>query len=167
MPKRLAPCSKFGGMLEGRGTEGFDPKICDSLLSTLNTLRSAELKRPEKLSRIRPEIFDFELDLGRKRRQAKPKIHGTVPTDRLTTIPNDSGTVSSRFDDPPKPSNCKIAQPSSVRLPFASARRDFSPAQETGIAPRRHWLGATTHFAHLRRHEPPAKVDDGHANRCH
>ncbi len=56
---------------------------------------SAELKGPRTLLRIRPGIFDFEPDLGLKRRQTKPKIHGTVPTDRRTTIPKDSGPTSS------------------------------------------------------------------------
>ncbi len=40
---------------------------------------SAELKEPRNLSRIRPEIFAFEPDLGLKLGQTKPKISGTVP----------------------------------------------------------------------------------------
>ena len=31
-----------------------------------------------------------------------------MPTDRRTTIPNDSGPISSCFDDDPKLSNCEI-----------------------------------------------------------
>ena len=45
--------------------------------------------------RIRPEIFDFEPDLGLKRT-------GAVPTNRHTTIPNDSGPISVCFGDYPK-----------------------------------------------------------------
>ncbi len=73
---------------------------------------SAELKGPRKLLRIRPGIFEFEPDLGLKLGQTKPKISGTVPTNRHTTIPNDSGPVSACFDDDPKLLNCEIAQPS-------------------------------------------------------
>ncbi len=73
---------------------------------------SAEQNRPRTLLRIRPGIFDFEPELGLKRSQTKPKISATVPTDQHTTIPNDSGSISVRFDDDPKLSNCKIvAQP--------------------------------------------------------
>ena len=75
---------------------------------------SAELKGPRKLLRIRPGIFDFEPDLGLKLGQTKPKISGTVPTNRHTTIPNDSGPISTCFDDDPKLLNCEIAQPSRV-----------------------------------------------------
>ncbi len=46
----------------------------------------AELKGPRKLLRIRPETFDFELDLGLKRGQDKHKIFGTLPIGRHTTI---------------------------------------------------------------------------------
>ena len=63
--------------------------------------------------RIRPEIFDF--DPGLKRSQTKPKIPGTVPTDRHTTIPNDSGPISACFDDDPKLLNCEIAPPPGPR----------------------------------------------------
>jgi hypothetical protein len=73
---------------------------------------SAELKGSRRLLRIRPEIFDFEPGLGLKLRQTKPKISGTVPTNRHTTIPNDSGPISEWFDDDPKLLNCEIAQPS-------------------------------------------------------
>ena len=72
---------------------------------------SAELKGPRKLLRIRPGIFDFEPDLGLKLGQTKPKISGTVPTNRHTTIPNDSGPISACFDDDPKLLNCEIARP--------------------------------------------------------
>ncbi len=40
-----------------------------------------------------------------------------MPTDRHTTIPNDSGPISVRFDDDPKLLNCKIARARCVR-PF-------------------------------------------------
>ncbi len=56
--------------------------------------------------RIRPEIFDFESDLGQKLGQTKPKISGTVPTHRHTTILNDSGPILACFDDDPK--LCKL-----------------------------------------------------------
>ncbi len=57
------------------------------------------------------EIFDFQPDVGLKRSHTKPKIHGTAPTERHTTIPNDSGPISSCFDEDPELSNCEIAQP--------------------------------------------------------
>ncbi len=37
---------------------------------------------------------------------------GTVPTNRHTTILNDSDPISGCFDDDPKLLNCEIAQPS-------------------------------------------------------
>ncbi len=51
---------------------------------------SAELEGPRKLSRIRLDIFDFEPHSDLKRSQTQPRIPGTVSTDRLKTIPNDS-----------------------------------------------------------------------------
>ena len=80
-------------------------------LGVSGTQYSAELKGPRNLLRIRPEIFDFEPDLGLKRGQTKPKISGTAPTNRHTTIPNDSGPISACFDDDAILSNCEIAQP--------------------------------------------------------
>ena len=77
--------------------------------------RSAELKEPRTFLRIRPGIFDFEPDLGLKLSQTKPKISGTLPTNRHTTIPNDSGPISACFDDDPKLLNCEIDQPSPDR----------------------------------------------------
>ena len=68
-------------------------------------------KGPRKLLRIRPEIFYVDQELGLKRSQTTPKIPGTVPTDRHTTIPNDSGPIPACFDDGPKLLNCEIAQP--------------------------------------------------------
>jgi hypothetical protein len=65
-------------------------------------LVSAELKVPRQLLRIRPDIFDFEPELCLKQCQTKPHIPGTVPTDRHTTIPNDSCPISACFDDDPK-----------------------------------------------------------------
>ncbi len=62
---------------------------------------SAELKEPGQLSRIRPEIFEFEPEFGLKLGQTKPKISGTVPTKHHTKIPNDSGPISTCFDDDP------------------------------------------------------------------
>ncbi len=64
---------------------------------------------------IRPEVFDFEPELGLKLGQTEPKISGTVPTNRHTTIPNDSGPVSACFDDDSKLLNCEIAQPNHAR----------------------------------------------------
>ncbi len=52
--------------------------------------------------RIRPEIFDFEPELGLKRSQIKPKMPSTAPTDRHTAIPTDSGPIAACFDDDPK-----------------------------------------------------------------
>ena len=63
------------------------------------TWDSAELKGPRKLRRIRPEIFAFEPDLG----LTTPDDSGaTVPTDRCTTILNDSGPMSACCDDDPR-----------------------------------------------------------------
>ncbi len=59
---------------------------------------------------VRPEIFDFETDLGLKLGQTKPDISGTAPTNCYTTIPNDSGPNSACFDDDPKLLKCEIAQ---------------------------------------------------------
>ncbi len=80
----------------------------------VSALNSAELKGRRKRLRIRPEIFDFEPELGLKLDQTKPKISGTVPTNRQTTIPNDSEPISACFDDDPKLLHCEIAQPSQV-----------------------------------------------------
>ncbi len=63
---------------------------------------SAALKKPGQILRTWPERFDFQLDLGLKLGQAKSKIPGTVPTDRHTTVPNDSGPGSACFDDDAK-----------------------------------------------------------------
>ncbi len=73
---------------------------------------SAELKGPRKLFRIRQEIFDFESDVSLKLGKTKPKISGTVPTKRHTTIPNEYGPISQCFDDVQKLSDFEIAQPS-------------------------------------------------------
>ncbi len=81
----------------------------------------AELKEPRTLLRIRPEIFDFEPDLGPKLGQTKPKISSTVPTNRHTTIPNGSRPISACLDDDPS----KIAQPS-----YFGWRADFKPPAE-------------------------------------
>ncbi len=77
-----------------------------------STPNSAELKGPGKLLGIRPEIFDFGPESGLKDSKTKPRIPGTVPTDRHTTIPNDPGPMSACFDDDPKLVNSEIAQPS-------------------------------------------------------
>ncbi len=74
-------------------------------------LCSAELKGPRNILRIRPEIFGFEPDLGLKHGQTKHNISGTEPTNRHTTIPNDSGPMSACFDDDSQLLNSEIAQP--------------------------------------------------------
>ena len=55
---------------------------------------SSELKGRRKHERIRSDIVDFEPELGLKLGQTKPKMSGMVPADRHTTIPNDSGPIS-------------------------------------------------------------------------
>ena len=65
------------------------------------TLRSTERKESRTFLRIRPQIVEFEADLGLKLGQTKPKIYGTVPTNRHTAIPNDSVPISECFDDDP------------------------------------------------------------------
>ena len=67
---------------------------------------SAELKKCRELLRIRPEIFDFKPEWGPKLGQTKPKISGTVPTDRHTTLRNDSGPISECFNDASAESKC-------------------------------------------------------------
>ncbi len=105
--------------------------LSTSIVNTM-ALTSAELKRPRKLLRIRPEIFDFEPEWGLKLGKIKPKISGTVTTNRHTTIPNESGPISASFDDDPKLLNCEIAQPSqraseSLRLPSDKGLNDPFP----------------------------------------
>ncbi len=58
---------------------------------------SAEVKGPRKLLRIRQDIFNFDPNLGLNLGRTKPKIPGTVPTDRHTTIPTDSGPICGVF----------------------------------------------------------------------
>ncbi len=60
-------------------------------------------KGPRKRLRIRPQVVDFEPTLSLKLGQTKPNESGTVPTNRHTTILNDSGLISACFDDGPKP----------------------------------------------------------------
>ncbi len=72
---------------------------------------SAELQGARELVRIRPRIFDVEPNLGLKLGQIKPKIFGTVPANQHRTIPNDSGPISTCFDDDPEVLNCEKAQP--------------------------------------------------------
>ncbi len=69
---------------------------------------SAELKGPRKIVRMWLEIFDFKPDLGLKLGQTKPQISGTVPTNRHTTIPNNSGPISACLDDHPERLNCEM-----------------------------------------------------------
>ena len=62
-----------------------------------NSIYWARPGRAPKLLKIRPEVCDSEPDLGLKLGQTKPKISDTVPTNRHTTIPNDSGPIAARF----------------------------------------------------------------------
>ncbi len=101
---RLDKCSASGAKPALLGGEQVD----DAILAT----GSAELKGPRTFLRIQQEIFDFESDLGLKLGQTQPPKSGTVPTNRHTTIPNDSGPISVCFDDDPKLVNCEVAQPS-------------------------------------------------------
>ncbi len=86
------------------------PGVSSVRVSTLPCSRdtSAALKGPRQILGIRHEIMDFEPDLGLKLAQTKPKISGTAPTNRHTTIPNDSGSISACFDDDPKLVNCEV-----------------------------------------------------------
>ncbi len=70
---------------------------------------------------------------------------GTVPTNRHTTIPNDSGPISACFDDDPKLLNCVIAQPSPgsggqevkiEALPLATGRVGLGPEPKIQVGPR-------------------------------
>jgi hypothetical protein len=57
-------------------------------------------------------VFDSEPGLGLKLGQSKPTMPGTVPTDRHTTIPINSGPIpAALFDDDPELLNSEIAQP--------------------------------------------------------
>ncbi len=67
-----------------------------------NMLISAELKGPRNFLRIRPGIFEFKPESTLKLGQTKPQISRTVPTNRHTTIPTDSGPIPACFDDVPK-----------------------------------------------------------------
>ncbi len=69
------------------------------------------MKRAPETYKDPAAVFDVEPDLGLKLGQTKPKISGTVPTKRHTTIPNDSGPMSACFDEDPKQINCEKAQP--------------------------------------------------------
>ncbi len=93
-----------------RGTGAAAQSGCDCQSGAIAS-RSAELKGPRKLSRIRAEISDFEPDLKLKLNQTPAKTSGAVPTDRHTTIPNDYEPISACFDDDPKLVNCERAQP--------------------------------------------------------
>ncbi len=76
------------------------------------------------MEHIRPEIFDFEPDLGLELGQTKPKISGTETTNRHTSIPNDYGPISVCLDDDPKLFNCEKAQPSEVQCKSRWGRSD-------------------------------------------
>ena len=82
------------------------------LLRINRALGSAELKGPRKLLRIRPKIIDLGPKSAPKPDEAKPKMPGSVPTNRHKPIPIDFGPVSGCFDHDPKLLNCEIAQPS-------------------------------------------------------
>ncbi len=64
--------------------------------------------RPPKLLKFRPEVWDFDSQLGLKLGQTEPKMSGTVPTNRHTTIPNDAGPIAACFHNDPKFLNCEI-----------------------------------------------------------
>ncbi len=70
---------------------------------------------------IRAEFFDFDPVLGLQRSQTKPKVPGTVPTDRNTTIPCESGPTSVGFDNDPELLNCEIAQPNEGSPPIMNS----------------------------------------------
>ncbi len=74
-------------------------------------LNSAELTGPGTFSRDPAGNLRFELHLGLKLGQTMPETSGTVPTNRHTTIPNDSRQISACFDDDPTFLKCEIAQP--------------------------------------------------------
>ncbi len=57
---------------------------------------------------IRPEIFNFEPELGLKLGQNKPTTSGTAHTDRHITMPSDSGPMSVCFHDGPKLLHCEM-----------------------------------------------------------
>ncbi len=67
-----------------------------SAMFASTAIPSAQLKGTRKRLRIRPGVFDFEPG------QTKPKISGTVLTNRHTTIPNDSEPILAFFKDDPK-----------------------------------------------------------------
>ncbi len=88
----MAPAASNSPAAAGSTSANSTPAARAKLCNACGLVYSAELKMPGTLLRIRPEIFDFKPDLGLERGPTKPKIHGTVPTDRRTTIPNDSGS---------------------------------------------------------------------------
>ncbi len=68
-----------GNLVKRSDLEGGSLK--EDKLATLES--SAELTGPQTLVGVRPEIFDFDPDLGLKLGQTKPQIPGTVPTERF------------------------------------------------------------------------------------
>jgi hypothetical protein len=93
-------------------------------------LSSAELQGPRKLSRIRPEIFDFDPNLGPKAGpNQSPKYPARYPqtgTQRFRTIRGRFRLVSTTIRNV---FNCEIVQPSSLAGPllrsYPRAREDI------------------------------------------
>ncbi len=63
------------------------------------TADAAKLKGPRTLFKDPTEILHFAPDFGLKLGQTNPKISGTVPTHRRTTISNDSEPISACLED--------------------------------------------------------------------
>ncbi len=81
--------------------------------------KEAELRGPREFVKEEAENLRFRtgfMHLGLT-------VSGTVPTNRRTTIPNDSGPISWCFDDDPKLFNCEIAQPRQGGGPQCKERR--------------------------------------------
>ncbi len=86
VPRASGDCGGPGGPKIGRRSRG---RPCHT--TSKPPSNSAELPGPRTLLGIRTEIIDFEPDLDLKLHQTKFTRYGMVPTDRHTTIPNDSG----------------------------------------------------------------------------
>jgi hypothetical protein len=74
--------------------------------------------------------------MGLKLSQTKPKTSRTVPTNWHTTIQNNHGPISARFDDDPNLFKCETAQPrwilhSSTMRVKADADTDSKKSDQT------------------------------------
>ena len=88
------------------------PVVCVGVSHSFSLSPSPSFSLSLSLKPTIQGVFDSEPGLGLKLGQSKPTMPGTVPTDRHTTIPIDSGPIpAALFDDDPELLNSEIAQP--------------------------------------------------------